>query len=128
MSGSGRSTSPAGPASRIVDIALLPQYCNRGIGTTLLRDLQSEAAAAGKPLRIHVERFNPALRLYQRLGFTLQSSCLWTVKQRCGSSSLRQWPGAVNLAQVPVTGAERQVAGLRAISTMRQSENPTRGR
>ena len=55
---------------RIVDIALLPAYCNRGIGTTLLRGLQSEAAAAGKPLRIHVERFNPALRLYERLGFT----------------------------------------------------------
>ena len=54
---------------RIVDIALLPDYCNRGIGTTLLRGLQSEAAAAGKPLRIHVERFNPALSLYQRLGF-----------------------------------------------------------
>lgn len=54
---------------RIVDIALLPDYCNRGIGTTLLRGLQSEAAAVDKPLRIHVERFNPALRLYQRLGF-----------------------------------------------------------
>ena len=52
-----------------VDIALLPEYCNRGIGTTLLRGLQSEAVAAGKPLRIHVERFNPALRLYERLGF-----------------------------------------------------------
>ena len=26
-------------------------------------------AAAGKPLRIHVERFNPALRLCERLGF-----------------------------------------------------------
>jgi hypothetical protein len=25
--------------------------------------------AAGKPLRIHVEGFNPALRLYERLGF-----------------------------------------------------------
>jgi ribosomal protein S18 acetylase RimI-like enzyme len=54
---------------RIVDIALLPAYCNRGIGTALLRRLQSEAAAAGQPLRIHVERFNPALSLYHRLGF-----------------------------------------------------------
>jgi ribosomal protein S18 acetylase RimI-like enzyme len=54
---------------RIVDIALLPEYCNRGIGTMLLNNLQSEGAAAGKPLRIHVERFNPALRLYERLGF-----------------------------------------------------------
>jgi Acetyltransferase (GNAT) domain len=59
----------AGEEIRIVDIALLPAYCNRGVGTTLLRGLQSEAAAAGKPLRIHVERFNPALRLYERLGF-----------------------------------------------------------
>ena len=40
-----------------------------GIGTTLLHGLQSEATAAGKLLRIHVERFNPALRLYERLGF-----------------------------------------------------------
>jgi ribosomal protein S18 acetylase RimI-like enzyme len=54
---------------RIIDIALLPEYCNRGIGTRLLRELQAEAAAAGKPLRIHVERFNSALRLYERLGF-----------------------------------------------------------
>jgi ribosomal protein S18 acetylase RimI-like enzyme len=54
---------------RIVDIALLPAYCNRGLGTTLVRALQAEAATSGKPLRIHVERFNPALRLYERLGF-----------------------------------------------------------
>ena len=54
---------------RIVDIALLPEFCNRGIGSALLRRLQTEARAARKPLRIHVERFNPALRLYQRLGF-----------------------------------------------------------
>ena len=45
------------------------EHCTRGIGTTLLHGLQSEAAAAGKPLRLHVERFNPALRLYERLGF-----------------------------------------------------------
>lgn len=62
--------SREGDEIRIVDIALLPEYCNRNVGTTLLRGLQSEAAAAGKPLRIHVERFNPALRLYGRLGFT----------------------------------------------------------
>jgi ribosomal protein S18 acetylase RimI-like enzyme len=62
-------TSRAAPRnSASSDIALLPEYCNRGIGTTLLRT--SEAATAGKPLRIHVERFNPALRLYERLGFT----------------------------------------------------------
>ena len=41
---------------RIVDIALLPDCCNRGIGTTLLHGLQSEAAAAGKP-RLRASRF-----------------------------------------------------------------------
>lgn len=56
---------------RIVDIALVPEYRNARIGTALLRGLMAEAAAAGQPLTIHVERFNPALRLYDRLGFRL---------------------------------------------------------
>ena len=56
---------------RIVDIALLPAYRGTGIGTTILRDLLAEADAAGKPVRIHVERDNPARRLYQRLGFVV---------------------------------------------------------
>ena len=54
---------------RLLDVALLPEHRGAGLGTALLRDLTAEAAAAGKPLRIHVERFNPALRLYLRLGF-----------------------------------------------------------
>jgi len=54
---------------RIVDITLLPEFRGTGIGTKLLRDLQNEARAAGKSLTIHVERFNRALGLYQRLGF-----------------------------------------------------------
>ncbi len=37
--------------------------------SSLLRSLLAEAAAAGKPVTIHVERFNPAPRLYERLGF-----------------------------------------------------------
>ena len=54
---------------RIVDIAILPGHRGMGIGTRLLRDLISESEESGKPLSIHVERFNPALRLYERLGF-----------------------------------------------------------
>lgn len=54
---------------RLMDVALLPEARGQGVGTRLLRELQDEARAAGKPLRIHVERFNPALRLYERLGF-----------------------------------------------------------
>jgi ribosomal protein S18 acetylase RimI-like enzyme len=53
----------------IVDIALLPEHRGNGVGGAILRGLLAEAAAAGKPVRIHVEQMNPALRLYERLGF-----------------------------------------------------------
>ena len=54
---------------RIVDIALLPAYRNRGIGTMYLQAVLEEGQSAGLPVRIHVEHNNPALRLYERLGF-----------------------------------------------------------
>ena len=54
---------------RLVDISLMPELRGRGIGGALLRELMAEAEAAGKPLTIHVEKFNPAMRLYLRLGF-----------------------------------------------------------
>jgi GNAT superfamily N-acetyltransferase len=54
---------------RIIDIALLPPFRNAGIGSAILTDLVAEADRAGKPLTIHVEKMNPALRLYHRLGF-----------------------------------------------------------
>ena len=54
---------------RIIDIALLPSHRNRGIGSALMKDILAEAQSVGKQIRIHVERNNPALRLYQRLGF-----------------------------------------------------------
>ena len=56
---------------RIMDIALLPEHRGMGIGTRLLRELQREAAGCGKSLSIHVERFNPARHLYERLGFRI---------------------------------------------------------
>lgn len=56
---------------RIMDIALLPEHRGSGLGTKLLRELQGEACSAGKTLTIHVERFNPALKLYERLGFQM---------------------------------------------------------
>ena len=34
-----------------------------------VRDLMEEARDQGLPVRLHVEKFNPALRLYERLGF-----------------------------------------------------------
>jgi GNAT superfamily N-acetyltransferase len=54
---------------RIIDIALLPEFRNRGIGSWLIGQLLAEAADSGKRVGIHVERMNPVLRLYTRLGF-----------------------------------------------------------
>lgn len=54
---------------RLIDIALLPEARGTGIGTALIEDLKAHAREAGKPLSIHVERNNPAMSLYIRLGF-----------------------------------------------------------
>ena len=54
----------------LIDIALLPEHRNKGIGSVLMGKLIEEARQTCKAIRIHVERFNPALAWYQRLGFT----------------------------------------------------------
>lgn len=53
----------------IIDIALLSEHRGNGLGEALLRDLMDEAAAVNKTVMIYVEKFNPAMRLYRRLGF-----------------------------------------------------------
>jgi ribosomal protein S18 acetylase RimI-like enzyme len=66
----GRLYLHYGPSQiRLMDIALLPEYRRSGIGGSILENLLREAAQLGKTVTLHVERFNPALRLYQRLGF-----------------------------------------------------------
>jgi ribosomal protein S18 acetylase RimI-like enzyme len=57
--------------SLLMDIALLPGYRGQGIGTAILRGLLAEAERARKTISLHVEPNNPALRLYQRLGFEI---------------------------------------------------------
>ena len=54
---------------RVVDISLLPDYRNRGIGSSLLRGVLAEAEQNRLPVRLHVAAHNPAARLYARLGF-----------------------------------------------------------
>ncbi len=54
---------------RLVDIALVAEARGSGIGTMLLHEVLERGRRAGKPVTIHVEGFNPALRLYERLGF-----------------------------------------------------------
>jgi ribosomal protein S18 acetylase RimI-like enzyme len=59
----------SGEELRLVDLALLPEYRNAGVGSTLLRRILDEAAASQKPLRLNVLKGNRAERLYRRLGF-----------------------------------------------------------
>ncbi|MEA2602910.1 MAG: hypothetical protein QOF89_3902 [Acidobacteriota bacterium] len=54
---------------RLVDITFLPEFRGGGLGTSILRDLMAEGEASNRPLTIHVEVYNPAMRLYERLGF-----------------------------------------------------------
>jgi ribosomal protein S18 acetylase RimI-like enzyme len=54
---------------RIIDIALLPEARGKGFGAALIADLFAGARAVGKRVSIHVEKNNPAMRLYHRLGF-----------------------------------------------------------
>ncbi len=54
---------------RIMDIALLSEFRGKGIGTSILNNLIEDSESSGKKLNIHVEHNNPALRLYEKLGF-----------------------------------------------------------
>ncbi len=56
---------------RIVDISLMPAVRGQGIGEAVLRDVIAWAEDQAKGVSIHVEKFNPARRLYQRLGFVM---------------------------------------------------------
>lgn len=56
---------------QLIDIAILPESRNQGIGTLMIRSLQSgEGLPTTKSIRLSVLQHNPAKRLYERLGFT----------------------------------------------------------
>lgn len=54
---------------RIIDIAILPNWQSKGIGKGILVDILKSAEKIESPVSIHVESFNPAKQLYERLGF-----------------------------------------------------------
>src|SRR6266478_738302 len=57
---------------RLLDIALLPEFQNRGVGTLLIGRLIHESTRVGKPLRHMVFVLNnDAHRFYERLGFVV---------------------------------------------------------
>ena len=69
---------------RILDVALVPEHRNKGIGASLIMNLLDEAAQAKKPARVYVERLNPSIALFERLGFSRIEDI--------GSHFLLEWP------------------------------------
>lgn len=67
-------TANAAEAIQLVDVSLLPGFQGMGIGTQLIRELQNEASESKLPVRLHVQCTNPALQLYERLGFVITGS------------------------------------------------------
>ena len=59
----------SGDVFHILDITVLPELRNTGIGSKVLDGVMNEARAAGKPVTIFVETYNPSVRLFERLGF-----------------------------------------------------------
>ncbi|MEA3033046.1 MAG: hypothetical protein QOH86_1062 [Sphingomonadales bacterium] len=55
----------------IVDITIGPEARGEGIGAAILEDLFDLARPTGKRVSIHVEKNNPARRLYLRMGFVM---------------------------------------------------------
>ena len=70
----GRLYVDRGPQEyRLIDIALLPEFRQRGIAGSLIRALLLESEAHGLPVSLHVEKNNPILDYYRRLGFRIEA-------------------------------------------------------
>jgi RimJ/RimL family protein N-acetyltransferase len=54
---------------RVMDVTLAAAHRKHGIGTALMRALLRHAGEEALAVTLHVEPFNPAMRLYLRLGF-----------------------------------------------------------
>ena len=63
------STEPAGFC--LTQLYIDTPFQKRGIGTEIMRGLIAEAARARRAILLDVVKINPALRLYQRLGFRI---------------------------------------------------------
>ena len=66
----------------IAGIYLLPTWQNQGLGTSVIEDVLLKAAGKEKGVRLQVLRVNPALRLYERLGFQTYEETDTHIKMR----------------------------------------------
>ena len=66
----------------LIDIAILPDYRNHGVGAELISRLLGEAATRGREVVLTVFHTNPAIHLYERLGFSKvdEESLYWKMR------------------------------------------------
>jgi GNAT superfamily N-acetyltransferase len=96
----GRLYVERGNKLLVIDVALLPEWRGRGIGTALMGAVMTEARVANKAVSIAVEKFNPAQRLYRRLGFREVSDegIFWFMEWRAAPDGPAQPPDQLNTA------------------------------
>lgn len=71
---------------RLMDVTLLPEHRNHGLGSRLMQQLLAYSDGLGRPASLHVEPFNPAKRMYERLGFrVVETRGLYEFMQRAPS-------------------------------------------
>lgn len=77
----------------LLDLTLVPERRGEGIGTALLQELVAEAQQGRRSVTLYVEIFNPAQRLYHRLGFrTVQDEGVYLRMERPWQESATAQP------------------------------------
>ena len=77
-------TARGDDAITLADIAVAPEHRGKGLAAAAIGELLAESKRTGKPVELQVTSMNPAIRLYERLGF-----------RKTGSDEIRQqmvWP------------------------------------
>jgi len=78
------SVEDSGDELYIAGIYLLPAWQNQGLGTSVLMDILTAAAGNEIGVYLQVLRVNPAVRLYERLGFAIFEETDTHFKMRWG--------------------------------------------
>jgi ribosomal protein S18 acetylase RimI-like enzyme len=79
--------------TKILDITVLPEFRNAGIGTGLIQSVLSDAAATGSKVQVYVETFNPSRSLFEKHGFS--------VIEEEGINYLLEWRPVAAMSEAP---------------------------
>lgn len=83
---------------RVIDIAILPSYQKKGIGSLIIKETMDQCRLSGLPFRLHVTKYNPALDWYSQLGFKEIDEADFTYHLEWNPTLIKylsQWPIAV---------------------------------